>query len=304
MSSRKQSKKEQKRRKEEARQQARAAERRRSLITSLIVLAVVAVGGVLVFVSVREETVAEAEQQRQAEELQSELAAQASEEAERLEDREVACGAEAPAGADEEKPTFDEPEQVLEEGVDYRAVVETSCGTVVIDLAEDRAPETVNSFVFLAQEGFFDGLEFFRNATSIGALQTGAGTNEASFQIGYTLPDELTFAEEEGYPPGAVAMANAGADTAGSQFFFVYNDSFDTAFADNRAYTRFATATEGLDVLEEIGAIEAIGPQQETPAELVYIESVTIQIGDATETGDTTAAPSPAPTTPAPTPTG
>ena len=283
-------KKEQKRRKEEARQRARAAERRRSVITSLIVFGVLVVGAVLVFVSVREESVAEAEQQRQAEELRSELEAQASEEAERLANREVACGAEAPPAAGEEKPTFDEPAQVLDEGTDYRAVIETSCGTVEIDLAEERAPETVNSFVFLAQQGFFDGLEIFRNATTIGALQTGAGTNEAAHQIGYTLPDELDFAQSEGYPPGSVAMANAGPDTAGSQFFFVYNSSFDESFVDNRAYTRFATVTEGLDVLQEIGAIEAIGPQGESPSELVYIESVSIETG-----GGSAAAPAASP---------
>ena len=119
---------------------------------------------------------------------------------------------------------------MLGEGVDYRAVIETTCGTVVLDLREDAAPVTVNSFVFLAQEGFFDALEIFRNATSIGALQTGSGTNAASWQIGYRLPDELTLAQTEGYPAGSVAMANAGPNSAGSQFFFVYNDSFDAAF--------------------------------------------------------------------------
>ncbi|MEX0658533.1 MAG: peptidylprolyl isomerase, partial [Egibacteraceae bacterium] len=174
-----------------------------------------------------------------------------------------------PPGAGEEKPTFDEPAQVLEDGVDYRAVITTSCGEVVIDLLEERAPETVNNFVFLAQEGFFDGLEIFRNATSISALQTGAGNNDAGWQVGYTLSDELEAAEEEGYPPGSVAMANSGPDSAGSQFFFVYGE-----FGLEPSFAKFGQTVEGLDVLRSIGAIEAEG---ETPLKDVYMESVTIE---------------------------
>ena len=272
---RKQTRRELKAAKQAAREAAKRAERRRALVTAGIVAAVLLVGGGLIAFTIFEEQQAAAEQERQAAQAASEAAQQASEAAEEVASRQVACGAEAPAAADPERQTFDEPEQVLEEGTDYGAVIITSCGEVTIDLAEDRAPETVNSFVFLSQQGFFDGLEIFRNATSIGALQTGSGTNEASWQIGYTLPDELDLAESEGYPPGAVAMANAGPDTSGSQFFFVYNDQF----ALEPSYTRFATVTDGLDVLEEIGAIETIAPSGETPGEVVYIESVEIVEG-------------------------
>ena len=69
-------------------------------------------------------------------------------------------------------------------------------------------------------------------------------------------------------------MANAGPNTGGSQFFFVYNELFDTAFDQQRAYSVFGQVTEGLDILEEIGAIAAEG---ETPSERVYMETVTIQ---------------------------
>jgi peptidyl-prolyl cis-trans isomerase B (cyclophilin B) len=269
---RKQTKRELKAAKRAAREAAKRAERRRALTTAAIVAGVLLVGGGLIAFTIFEEQQAAAEQERQAAETASEAARQASEAAEEIANREVACSAEAPGTADAQPQTYDGPEQVLEDGTDYRAVITTSCGEVTIDLAEDRAPETVNSFVFLAQEAFFDGLEIFRNATSIGALQTGSGTNEASWQIGYTLPDELDLAEDDGYPPGAVAMANAGPDTGGSQFFFVYNDQF----ALDPSYTRFATVTDGLDVLEEIGAIGTIGPSGETPGEVVYIESVEI----------------------------
>lgn len=272
MANRKQTKRELKARKRAAREAARRAERRRALVTAGIVTAVVVVGGALIGFTIVQERNAAAAQERELAEQASEAAREASEAAEQIASRDVACGAEAPEAAGEDKPTFDEPEDVTRDGVDYQAVVTTSCGEVTIDLAEQLAPETVNSFAFLAQQDFFRGLEIFRNAASIGALQTGSGTNEADWQIGYTLPDELAFAEEEGYPAGAVAMANAGPDTSGSQFFFVYNDRFGL----DPAYTRFATVTSGLDVLERIGAIETIGPAGETPGEVVYIEDVTI----------------------------
>ena len=272
---RKQTKRELKAAKRAAREAARRAERRRALMTAGIVAAVLLVGGGLIAFTIFEEQQAAAQQEREAAEAASEAARQASEAAEEVAKRDVACGADVPASADAERPTFDESEQVLEDDTDYGAVITTSCGEVTIDLAEDAAPETVNSFVFLAHEGFFDGLEIFRNAASIGALQTGSGTNEANWQIGYTLPDELELAESDGYPPGAVAMANAGPDTGGSQFFFVYNDQFSL----EPSYTRFGMVTEGLDVLEEIGAIETIGPTGETPGEVVYIERVEIVEG-------------------------
>jgi peptidyl-prolyl cis-trans isomerase B (cyclophilin B) len=256
---------------ERAREEARRQQRKQTIFTLIVIGVIVAIGGVLIAVSL---------------EPTEEVAEQPTEEATEpvAEDREVACGAEAPPQAGEEKPTFDAPEDVLEEGVDYVATIDTSCGTVVVDLDEEGAPRTVNSFVFLAEQGFFDGLEIFRNATSIGALQTGAGANDATWDVGYTIGDELDVAEEEGYPPGSVAMANAGPDTAGSQFFFVYNEQFDEAFADRRDYARFGLAIEGLEVLEEIGAIP-VGETPETmerPQELIYINSVTIGVaGDA-----------------------
>jgi peptidyl-prolyl cis-trans isomerase B (cyclophilin B) len=263
---------------ERAREEARRQQRRQTMFTLIVIGVVVAIGGVLIAISLED-----------ADPLAEEAEEPFDEATEPAEvDREVACGAEAPPQAGEEKPTYDAPEDVLEDGVDYVATIDTSCGTVVVDLHEEEAPRTVNSFVFLAQEGFLDGLEIFRNAASIGALQTGAGTNEAAFDVGYTLPDELDLAVEEGYPPGSVAMANAGPDTAGSQFFFVYNEQFDEAFAERRDYARFGMVTEGLDVLEEIGAIP-VGDTPETaerPQEIVYINSVTIGVAGAAAEGE------------------
>jgi peptidyl-prolyl cis-trans isomerase B (cyclophilin B) len=288
----KQTKRELKLQKQVAREAARRAERRRTMVTAGIVATVVAVGLTLIGWTLWQERQAAAEQARIAAEAQSEAARRASEEAEALANRKVACDATAPANASAQRSTFPAAEDVLEDGVDYRAVIDTSCGEVVIDLAEDQAPQTVNSFVFLAREGFYDGLEIFRNATTIGALQTGSGTNDMSWQLGYTLPDELELAQQEGYPPGAVAMANAGPNTGGSQFFLVYNDKF----SGEPAYTRFATVIEGLDVLERIGQIETIGAQGESPSEIVYMNSVEILEGsDAASASPAPASPSPDP---------
>ena len=251
------------------REALRRKQRQQTLFTVIVIAIIVGIGSVLIFVSMKPAT---------------DLAANPSESPSAgatagPDDRPVACGGEKPAGAGAEKPTFEEPEQVLEDGKDYGAVIETTCGTITVDLDEERAPETVNSFVFLAEEGFFDGLEIFRNATSIGALQTGSGTNEASWDVGYTIPDELEAAEADKYPPGTLAMANAGPDTGGSQFFFVYNDKFTL----EPAYAAFGTAdVKGIKVLEKIGKIPVVSPDgsdptgAEKPTEISYIESVTI----------------------------
>jgi peptidyl-prolyl cis-trans isomerase B (cyclophilin B) len=275
----KQSKKERKALREAQREALRKAERQRTIFTMIVIFVVVAIGGVLIWLSLDDPVDDELA------DLLDELATEEPTE-DALEDRPVACGGEVPEGAEDAREVYDAPEQVLEDGVDYQAVIETSCGQVIIDLDEENAPEAVNSFVFLAQEGFFDGLLVFRNATSISALQTGAGTNDASWQVGYTLSDELETAEAEGYPAGSVAMANAGPDTAGSQFFFVYGEGFQQgveAGALGPTYTRFGTVVEGLSVLETMGAIATAGPAGETPTERIYMESVTITTAGAIE---------------------
>lgn len=256
----KQAKREVKRLKEAQRAAVRQQQRRQTLLTIGVIGLIVAVGAVLIFVSL--EPIAEDPE---------ELASTEPTEEPTEEDRAVACGAAAPAGAAAERTPFTEPQAVaLDPALDYSAVFETSCGTVTVDLYEDRAPQTVANFVGLAEQGFYDGLEIFRNAPSIFALQTGAGTNENTWQLGYTVPDEFAAAEEEGFTAGSLAMAKTPApDSAGSQFFFIYGDS-----PLPPEYSKFGQVTEGLDVLETIGAIPADG---ETPTELIYIDSITIR---------------------------
>ena len=132
----------------------------------------------------------------------------------------VACnGDEPPPPAD---LTFERPEEVLQPGVDYRAEVTTSCGIFEMDLLEKSAPRTVNNFIFLANEGFYDGLTFHRvEQNSI--IQGGEPNGDGTGGPGYTIPDEYP-ASPDVYTFGAVGMANRGPNTAGSEFFVVVHD--------------------------------------------------------------------------------
>jgi len=195
--------------------------------------------------------------------------------------RQVACGAEAPRGALRPKPQFSEPADVLEEGAAYTATFRTSCGDIVVELLAERAPETVNSFVFLAEEGYFDGTRIHRLDESIDVLQGGDPTGTGGGGPGYTIPDELN--GNETYPPGTLAMANAGADSGGSQFFLIAGPDGHNLDA-NPAYTIFGRIIEGLGIAKQILVLPIQDPDAaaagdltgQQPAEAVYIEKVTI----------------------------
>lgn len=314
--------KERRRLREERQAAQRRAERRRNLVTLGLVVGIMAVGGVLVWISLEPEAQPQPNVEdgqdggSDADDGQSGADDDQSGEAEpdgadeggqsggngaggtgpggttsgtggqqevATDDREVACGASVPDSAAEDKPTFEQPEQVLEGVEDPRARLVTSCGEVVLDLDVERAPQAANSFAFLAQQGFFEGLRFFRSRPGMGMVQTGAGDDRGTWDIGYTLAGELQAAQEDGYPPGAVALAvpEADPDGGGSQFFIVYGEQFmDAVIAGGleRIYPRFATVTEGLDVVRRIGGIDVVeSGDQHRPAQQVFIESVEIE---------------------------
>lgn len=194
-------------------------------------------------------------------------------------DRPVACGAEAPADARAVRPRFPGgPAEVLEQGVDYVARIRTSCGPIVIDLLEQDAPVAVNSFVFLAQQGFYDGLEVYRDYGAIAAVQAGSGTDKVGWDVGYTLPDELGVAEREGYPVGSVVSAGLGRPwTAGSEFWIAYGPEFDAGFETDRVHTTFGRVLSGMDVVERLTALERLGMGGESFAERLFMEKVTVE---------------------------
>ena len=167
-------------------------------------------------------------------------------------------------------------------GRTYTATFTTSCGDIVVELLGEQAPETVNSFVFLAQQGYFDGQRFHRLDTSIDVIQGGDPTATGSGGPGYSIPDELT--GEESYGPGVFAMANAGPGTGGSQFFLITGENGHN-LDGNPAYTIFGSIVDGLDVAQQIQQLPIQDPDAaaagdlsgQQPLQSVYIESVTIE---------------------------
>lgn len=152
------------------------------------------------------------------------------------------------------------------------AEIETSAGDLEIELLADAAPCTVNSFVSLAQQGYFDDTSCHRLTTSgIYVLQCGDPSASGMGGPGYSFADELSGSET--YTAGTVAMANAGADTNGSQFFLVYADS-----QLDPNYTVFGHLDDdSLATLQKIGVKgTADGGADGAPAEPVTIQSVTI----------------------------
>ncbi|MDQ4005816.1 MAG: peptidylprolyl isomerase, partial [Actinomycetota bacterium] len=182
---------------------------------------------------------------------------------------EVACGAKEPKDAGEEKPNYKEqPEMQIDTTKDYTAVLKTSCGTIELELFADQTPVTVNNFVVLSRDGFYDGLTFHRVIPGFmaqGGDPKGDGTGGPGYTFEDEFVDELTFSE-----PGLLAMANSGPATNGSQFFITVAPAEHL----NGLHTIFGKVTKGMDALKEI---ETRGTDAGTPTETVYIEKATIQ---------------------------
>jgi peptidylprolyl isomerase len=188
----------------------------------------------------------------------------------------VACDADAPKTAGEAKDTYPEPPAVkdtIDPTGTYTATVETSCGTVVIELDAETAPQTVANFVFLAEEGFYDGLTFHRILPGF-VIQGGDPLGDGTGGPGYQFEDE-TDPKVVFDTPGQLAMANSGPGTNGSQFFITLGGD-EAAGHLNGLHTIFGQVTEGMDVVEQIAGVDLTDPAAGTPAETVYIESVTI----------------------------
>lgn len=180
----------------------------------------------------------------------------------------TACGADAPSPATSMQ--FDEPGDAGLDGP-ARVELETSCGVITIELDPEAAPEAANSFLFLAEEGYFDGTAVHRVVPG-SFVQAGDPTASARGGPGYLLPDELP-APDTLYTRGMVAMANAGPDTAGSQFFIMLAD-----LALPPAYTIFGRVVAGFDALDALadvplgpGAIDSVPSR---PLETIYLERV------------------------------
>ena len=186
----------------------------------------------------------------------------------------TACGADQPERAvDMEFDSADDSELT---GITV-VTLHTSCGPIEIELDPNLAPETTNSFVFLAESGYFDGTVSHRIIPDF-MMQAGDPTATGRGGPGYTLPDELPTGEGV-YTRGVVAMANAGPGTTGSQFFIMLGDA---AWLGPQ-YSVIGSVASGLDVLDLIAQVplghgaNSADPSPSTPLESVFIESVSVE---------------------------
>jgi peptidyl-prolyl cis-trans isomerase B (cyclophilin B) len=183
-------------------------------------------------------------------------------------------------GSDETTPTvetsqgnIDPPGEVLEPGGSASVVMETSEGSFTIELDTETSPKTTNSFAFLTEEGFYDGLGFHRIVPDFviqGGDPKGDGSGGPGFKTVEKPDPDLT------YDLGVVAMAKSGAEkpgTSGSQFFIV-TGSGGASLAPEYAYV--GRVSEGLDVVEKIGSL---GGPDEQPTKDVVIEEATLERG-------------------------
>jgi peptidyl-prolyl cis-trans isomerase B (cyclophilin B) len=168
--------------------------------------------------------------------------------------------------------SYKAPSQEVRKGEKLTAAVETSCGTFDIALDSERAPKTVNSFVFLSEKGFYDGLAFHRIVPEF-VIQGGDPQGNGSGGPGYSVVEKPP--ANLAYTRGVVAMAKSPAEppgTSGSQFYVVTGT--DAGLPPE--YALVGKVSEGLDV---VGRIGELGGPDEQPKQTVLIEKITIEKG-------------------------
>ena len=161
------------------------------------------------------------------------------------------------------------PDLTIDSAAHYTATMSTNLGDIVIELFADTAPNTVNNFVFLANEGYYNGVIFHRVIPGFVA-QAGDPTGTGRGGPGYSFADELN--DPRPYTRGILAMANSGPNTNGSQFFIVHE-----GVGLPYAYTIFGEVISGMDVVDAIAATPT-GPG-DRPITDIVIESITVDQG-------------------------
>ena len=160
------------------------------------------------------------------------------------------------------------PAMSIDAAKSYTATLKTNHGEVKIELFASDAPVTVNNFIFLAKENFYDGVIFHRVIDGFmiqGGDPTGTGTGGPGYRFQDEIVPSITFAE-----PGLLAMANSGPGTNGSQFFITVTPTPHL----NGNHTIFGKVTDGYDIVLAISQVNT-GPRDK-PADPVVIESIDI----------------------------
>jgi cyclophilin family peptidyl-prolyl cis-trans isomerase len=164
------------------------------------------------------------------------------------------------------------PAMAIDQNKTYTAKVSTSMGDIDIELYPKDAPQTVNNFVFLSREGFYDNVKFHRIMKDF-MVQTGDPTGTGTGGPGYRFADEPI---SRNYEKGTVAMANAGPNTNGSQFFIVHGSNVGL----QKNYVIFGKVTNGADVLDKIATSPVTASsrgEQSVPTQDIRITKVQIQ---------------------------
>lgn len=178
-----------------------------------------------------------------------------------------------PDGSSPRRTSFDGPPPMcIDPAKRYTATMDTSMGQLVIALDAASAPRTVNNFVVLARYHYYDGLTFHRIIKGF-VCQGGCPEGTGRGGPGYRFADELPAPGR--YEVGSLAMANAGPDTNGSQFFIVSGPS---GAGLPPQYSLFGTVVKGLDVVEEMQSVPT--GRGDAPKQPVVINSVTITESD------------------------
>jgi cyclophilin family peptidyl-prolyl cis-trans isomerase len=158
------------------------------------------------------------------------------------------------------------PDLTIDLDTAYSATLHTTLGDISIEFFAPDAPLAVNNFLFLAGQGFYDGVIFHRIVPGF-VIQGGDPGGDGRGGPGYSFRDELD--SDHGYSRGTLAMANAGPNTNGSQFFICLDD-----VGLPNAYTIFGKVTEGMDVVDRIAALDTDG--NDRPHDEPVIERVTL----------------------------
>jgi cyclophilin family peptidyl-prolyl cis-trans isomerase len=188
-----------------------------------------------------------------------------------------ACGSEATV----QPPTIEggvmqwssQPPMIIDKNKEYTATIKTNVGEIKAQLFPQDAPVTVNNFVFLARNGFYDGVKFHRVVKGF-VIQGGDPLGNGTGGPGYKFADEKITRD---YALGTLAMANSGPNTNGSQFFITLADLSGRL---PKKYTIFGQVTEGLDVVKKIEAVPvkaSPGGELSSPTADVHIDTVTIE---------------------------
>ncbi|MDR3539611.1 MAG: peptidylprolyl isomerase [Desulfosporosinus sp.] len=167
------------------------------------------------------------------------------------------------------------PAMQIDQKKPYHTIIHTNLGDISIKLFPEDAPLTVNNFIFLARNHFYDGLKFHRVINNF-MIQTGDPNGNGTGGPGYHFADELS--SKHTYTPGVVAMANAGPNTNGSQFFIGSGQNV-ASLNQNPNYTIFGQVDSGMDIVQKIASVR-VGPnssgEQSSPLDPVYMKTVEI----------------------------